>query len=114
MIDQFDSNLYRPGDLDSSQLIVYIISTKRAFKLIVIYSKIPLRFNEKYGLFCEGEWRHHNDAKNDSNIVARLHTCLIGKIGLVGDNGLDNHNVVGLIKLIELIGLVGHAVCRPH
>ena len=111
---RFDSNLYRPGDLDSSQLIVYIISAKRASKLIVIYSKIPLRFNDKYGIFCEGEWRQHNDAKNNSDIVARLHTCLIGKIGVVRDNGLDDRNVVGLIKLIELIGLVGHTVRRPH
>jgi len=110
----FDSNLYRPSNLDSSELIVYIFSAKRASKLIVIYSKIPLCFNDKNGIFCEGEWRQQNDAKNDSHIVARLHTCLIGKIGLVGDNGLDNRNVVGLIKLIELIGLVGHTVRQPH
>jgi len=95
-------------------LIVYIISAKRASKLIVIYSKIPLRFNDTYGIFCEGEWRQHNDATNDSDIVARLHTCHIGKIGLVGNNGLNDHNVVGLIKLIELIGLVGHTIRRPH
>jgi len=70
---QFDSNLYQPGDLDSSQLFVYIISAKRASKLIVIYSKIPLHFSDKYGIFCEGEWRHHNDA-NDRDIVASLAT----------------------------------------
>jgi hypothetical protein len=107
---QFDSNLYRPGNLDSSQLIVYIISAKQASNLIVINSKIPLRFNDKYGIFCEGEWRQHNDAKNDSDIAARLHTCLIGKTGLVGDYGLNDRNVVGLIKLIELICLVSHTV----
>ena len=87
-VARFGSNLYQRGNLDSSQLIVYMISAKRASKLIVIYSK--------------------------SNIVARLHTCLIGKSGLVGDNGLDGRNVVGLIKLIELIGLVGHTVRSPH
>ncbi len=48
---QFDSNLDQPGDLDSSQLIVDFISVKRASKLIVIYSKIPLHFSKEYGIF---------------------------------------------------------------
>jgi hypothetical protein len=94
-------------------LIVDLISAKRASKLIVIYSKIPLHFSNKYGIFCEGEWRQHDDA-NDNDIVARLHTCLIGKIGLVGNNGLVGRNVVGLIELIELIGLFGHTIRRSH
>ena len=72
---RFDSNLYQPGILDSSQLIVYIISAKRASKIIVIYSKIPLCFSNKYGIFCEGEWRQHNETNGS---LARFEQLPVG------------------------------------
>jgi hypothetical protein len=57
---RFDSNLYQPGNLDSSQLIVYIISVKRASQLIVIYSKKFLHFREDCDIICEGEWEEQS------------------------------------------------------
>ena len=69
---------HQPSDLDSSQLIVDLISINQSSKniinssfklqkLIVIYSKRSLHFREDCGIFCEGEWRQHNDAKNNSD-----------------------------------------------
>ena len=55
---RFDSNLYQPGNLDSSQLIVYIISAKRASQLIVIYSKITLRFSDRIETTYWPRWPH--------------------------------------------------------
>ncbi len=54
---RFDSNLYR---LRFRQFPVDCLYHFRQMgpQLIVIYSKIPLHFfSDKYGIFCEGEWR---------------------------------------------------------
>jgi hypothetical protein len=114
----FDSNLYRPGDVDSSQLIVYIISAKRASKLIVIYFKIPLCFNDKYRIFCEGEWEQQVGNISLAGYTSRIsligHTGLVGLIsffgfGFFGVNGLIGINsLIGPNDLFDHIGLVGY------
>jgi hypothetical protein len=118
-----DSNLYQPGNLDSSQLIVNLIPAKRASKLIVIYSKIPLHFSNKYIIFCEGELRQYIDA-NDDGFVAQQLTRIFennsnaaisqqlvglgqtGLVGLIGRNSLVDH--IGLFGNIGLVGHMGH------
>jgi hypothetical protein len=61
---RFNSNLYQPGNLDSSQLIVCIISAKRASQLIVIYSKKFLTSAKFAILFVRENGR--NKASNPS------------------------------------------------
>ncbi len=39
-------------------------------------SKISLHFRKDCGIFCEGEWRHH-DNKNGNGIVARQNISLL-------------------------------------
>jgi hypothetical protein len=113
-------------------LIVNLISAKWATKLIVIYSKIPLHFSNKYGIFCEGELRQHVDT-NDDGIMAQQLTQIFdnnsnaaisqqlvglgqtGLVGLVGRNSFVDHVglfghicLVGHINLVNHIGLFGH------
>jgi hypothetical protein len=111
LADSFNSNLYRPGNIDSSQLIVYIISAKRASKLIVIYSKIPLRFNDKYGIFCEGEWEQQvgniSLAGYTSQISLVGHTGLVGLISFVNLGFFGVNGLIGINSLIGPIGLIG-------
>jgi hypothetical protein len=105
------------------QLIVNLISAKRASKLIVINSKIPLHFSNKYRIFCEGELRQHVDA-NDDGIVAHQLTQIFhnnsnaainqqlvglgqtGIVSLIGRNSLVNH--ISHFVNIGIVGRVGH------
>ncbi len=71
---RFDSNLYRPGDLDSSQLTVYNNSAKRASQLIVIYSKKFLHFREDCVIICEGEWEEQSQQLKCNGLVDFIHS----------------------------------------
>jgi hypothetical protein len=104
----FNSNLYQPGDLDSSQLIGYIISTKRASQLIVIYSKKLLHFHEDCIIICEGEWKEQSqqpkhDLVDHYGVIG--HANLIDLIKFVSYNGLVKCN--GLVDFIGVVGFVG-------
>jgi hypothetical protein len=108
---RLDSNLYRPGDLDSSQLTVYIIYAKRASQLIVIYSKKFLHFREDCVSSCEGEWEEQSqqpkhDLVDHYGVIGRAN--LIDLIKFVKCNGLvDFIGVVGFVGLDRLVGIVG-------
>jgi hypothetical protein len=82
-------------------------------------SKISLYLCKDCGIFCEGEWRQHDDA-NDNGIVTRQDISLLltstQMNGLVGRNGginglTVNHTGVngftGLIGQTYLNGLIG-------
>jgi hypothetical protein len=104
-------------------LIVNLIFAKRASKLIVIYSRLPLHFSNEYGIFCEGELRQNVDT-NDDGIVAQQLTPIFdnnsnaaisqqlvglsqtGLVCLVGCIDLVNH--IGLFGHIGLVGRIGH------
>jgi hypothetical protein len=102
---QFAQIFHWPGDLNSSQLIVDLISGIRAstniingsFKLqqlIVIYSKWSLHFRKDCGIFCEGEWEQHQHLID-----------FIGLAGLASLNSLIKFN--GLIDFIGVVGFIG-------
>jgi len=105
---------HQPRDLDSSQLIVDLISINQSSKniinssfkpqkLIVIYSKRSLHFREDCGIFCEGEWEQQRRLDGHTGLVDFIGLANVDFIGLVGLNGLDG--IVGLSCLDNLIGL---------
>jgi hypothetical protein len=126
---RFAQKYSQPGNLECPQLIVNLISFKRAStniiisnfsKLIVIYSKIFFHFREDCRIYCEGEWEYkeqpdqifYGDGKafintNDkpnlplSGLVS--YNCFAGLIGFVGHTGLVRHN-----GHVSFIGCHGH------
>jgi hypothetical protein len=110
---QFDSNIYRHGDLDSSQLTVYIIYAKRASQLIVIYSKKFLHFREDCDIICEGEWEEQSqqpkhDLVDHYGVIGRAD--LIDLIKIVGYNGqISLVSLIDRISLVSLSGFIGQS-----
>jgi hypothetical protein len=58
-----------------------------ASKLIVIYPKISLHFQEDCGIFCEGEW----EVKDDGNAVVKQQSAYISTIN---EKLLSNENII--------------------
>jgi hypothetical protein len=125
---QFVQIFYQLGNLDSSQLIVDLISVIWSFtniihgsfkpqNLIVIYFKRSLHFQEDCGTYCEGEWEQQWHLNGYTGLVdfqqrhLNGHTGLVNFIGLVGLIGfigfIDFIGVVGLVGLNGLIRIVG-------
>jgi hypothetical protein len=77
---RFAQIFYRLGNLDSSQLIVDLISVVWSFtniihgsfkpqNLIVIYFKRSLHFQEDCGIYCEGEWEQQRHLNGHTGLV---------------------------------------------
>ena len=95
-------------------------ATDKLHKLIPEYhSKISLNFSEDFEIFCEGVWFRQPEKDNEvaifdqvlalvllafvflaSNSLALVYVGLVGRINPI--------NFVGLHKLIQLNGLIGH------
>jgi hypothetical protein len=125
---RFAQILYQqPSDLDSSQLIVDLISINQSSKniinssfkpqkLIVIYSKRSLHFREDCGIFCEGEWEQQRHLDGHTGLVDFIGLVglirLIGLVDFIGDVGLVGLNgctsLIDRISLVSLSGLIGH------